>query len=113
MVYNRINDLDFYSKNFALVLGTWHPYKLATENLYYKFLGAFLGPAFHALCPDHAIYVKPKLSQLESFFSMLSCAYPYFRPLLLTAYRLANGHGQFDSDIQNLHDFFEFFLPLV
>lgn len=113
MVYNPLNDLDFYSQNFALILGTWHPYKLATENLYYKFLGTFLGPAFHALCPDYKIYVKPKLSQLENFFSMLSCAYPYFRPLLMMAFRRANGQNQFDSDLQNLHDFFEFFLPLV
>lgn len=112
-IYNPFNDLDFYRKNFVMILGTWHPYKLAVENTFFKFLPTFLGPAYHALFPESKIMFKPKLSQLEHFFSMLACAYPFFRTQLLAVFAQSNPQQRFYSDIQNLHDLFEFFLPLV
>ena len=113
LIYNRSNGLEFYQQNFVLTLGTWHPYKVAVENVFFAFLSTFLGPAYHALFPDHSILVKPKLTHLENLFSMLSRAYPHFRRQLLTAYASADETDPFFTDIQNLHDLFEFFLPLV
>lgn len=113
LVYNTNNPLHFFSQNLALVLGTWHPYKLCSENIYQKFLHTFLGPAFHTLFPTSAIKVKPRLSQLEHFFSLLSRAYPLFRQELMLAVLHMDTQQRFYSDLWNLFDIFEFFLPLV
>lgn len=112
-VFNPANPLLFYRQNVAVVLGTWHPYKVANENLFYKFLDTFLAPAYHSLFPGHKVKARPRLSHLEDFFGQLSAAYPSFRNRLLQAYANCPVGHPFKSDIQNLHDLFEFFLPLV
>ena len=105
--------MQFYSDNFALVLGTWHPYKVAVESIFYNMLDTFLGQAFHSVFPNKKITPKPRLSHLEHFFNQLSVAYPTFRRQLLALYANCPRGHPFKHDIQNLHDLFEFFLPLV
>ena len=105
--------MQFFSDNFALVLGSWHPYKVATESIYYQNLDSFLGQAFHALFLNHKVRSKPRLSHLEFFFNQLVVSYPTFRDQLLELYSNCPAGHPFKTDIQNLHDLFEFFLPLV
>ena len=67
----------------------------------------------HAIFPNFDILKKPRLTQLVTFFNFLSCGYPLFRnELLQLAHSVKEGHPFF-SDICNLADIFEFYLPIV
>lgn len=111
--YNRHNNFNWFRDSVALNLGYWHPYKCANEKLFRYLLPTFFGPAYHALFPAFSVLKKPRLTHLVSFFNFLSCAYPLIRNDLLrlcTSVRV--GHPHF-SDIWNLVDIFEVYLPIV
>jgi hypothetical protein len=113
LLYNPQNQLEFFRTNFAVVLGWWHPYKVASESLFFSFLPTFLGRAWHSLYPSQKISSTTDLSLLEDFFGILSCAYPTFRANLLHLSARADANDYYFQDIQNLRDLFEFFLPIV
>jgi len=113
LLYNPANDLAFYRTNFAVVLGTWHPYKVANESLFFAFLPSFLGRAYHAIFPQMKVVGNPQLVHLENFVNILSCAYPTFRPNLIDLVRRTAPNSPFLSVVQNLYDLFEVFLPIV
>lgn len=109
-----MNDMGFYQKNFVLCLGTWHPYKVACEKVFHSFLESFFGPVLHSIMPNSTVHAKPRLVHLEDIFSIISCAYPSFRGQLLGLENsLQNLPNRYASDIHNLVDLFEFYLPLV
>ena len=96
----------------CLMLGTWHPFKVACETVWKKHANTFLAPAFHALFPNALCFVKPKLVTILVMFTYLRRVYPLVRDLLKTAISRAC-EPRWKNNLLALQALFEYFIPVV
>jgi hypothetical protein len=97
----------------TLILGIWHPYKVACERLYQQFLPTVWAPIVHEIDGKSGVLYKPQLVQMVTLFTQARLAYPSFRtklPDLVKDPHLLPVHR---THAENLLDMFEYFIPAV
>jgi hypothetical protein len=105
-------------ENLCLVLGLWHPYKLAMEKLLHRHVHHFWAPAIHSINPNTRIYPKKmQLRKMTSFFNQCRLSYPLFKDkldaIVKDVSQLHAAPAEFRHHLINLHYAFEFFIPAV
>lgn len=97
----------------SLSLGLWHSYKVACERLWFIYLPFLIGPAYHSIAAQTNVYGSPSLFEITHFFTRLRLAYPDVKASLAAA--LMDDKVSLNNKLmlQNIQDFFEFFLPVV
>lgn len=95
-------------------MGKWHPNKEIAELLWKRYCPSVFAPCFHALFPTTTCYEKPKLLSLQVMYSYCLLAYPEFaRELRDTIAEAEASNNRYLSDLLNLQDLFEIYLPTV
>ena len=114
MVYSVGESLDGLRPQLTMVLGLWHPFKVATDKLWTALLNVFWAPAIHALTPKTKIFRGAPLRRLTVFFTQCRLAYPIFRDCLHEYYHSPSSvPKEMWNHVQNLYHAFEFFIPVV
>ncbi|MFN9981992.1 MAG: hypothetical protein ACK53Y_18850, partial [bacterium] len=117
ILYKNINDNSEYInlfENHVFFLGWWHPYKELCLKIwkYYSFL---FGPMFNILFPHKKIMEKPKLYQLEQFYTWFSIMYSdkAFQNTFQDYFALSElCKSKIHIYFQNIHLLFTYYLPL-
>ena len=124
-MYATGNVLDSMRKQLIPVLGTWHPFKVATERIWLTYLNIFWAPALHAISPVLKLSKKQSLRKLTTFFTQLRLAFPLFKWRLKNMFLASKDpNNRSISDdyrvppkmvphLQNLYYLFNFFIPTV
>jgi hypothetical protein len=117
VVYSSNNVGHSLRGQLAMVLGIWHPYKVANDKLFLAFLHTFWAPAIHAIAKDSKIFRSQSLRRLATFFTQCRLAYPAFKPELDRIVRSRTELERFPAEMRNhllnLHHAFSFFIPAV
>lgn len=69
----------WFSKHICLLLGSWHPYKVASECIWRTHLYSIIAPLMHSIFPKITLLRKPRLGQMHHFFSILLLSYPNWK----------------------------------
>ena len=99
----------------TVTLGTWHPYKQATQVVWKHWSKRVFAPLFHDLIPNANFNPNAKLATVATFFTYVRLAYPHFKDQL-TAARTECKSKDDRIGVSNLSDLMrllEFFLPVV
>jgi hypothetical protein len=101
------------------LLGSWHPYKLASAILWRNFAN-FLGPLFHNFHPGSKYFLEQsKLSKITYWLSLVRLSFPKWKNDLNAL--LGSPTWKFSMAVtkdlhvhlQNLKVMVEYFIPLV
>lgn len=98
----------------CMILGFWHPFKLAMEKLWSHPLlfPTIIAPSCHAIHPNNCVFKSTKLTVIGQTFTVLILAYPHFRNKL-TSLKQNRDQIYGKNHIRNIHFFFEILLPTV
>jgi hypothetical protein len=114
MLYSEDGSLDSLRTQLTMVLGLWHPFKVATDKLWTALLNVFWAPAIHSITPKTKIFRGAPLRRLTVFFTQCRLAYPTFRARLRELYHSPKSvPPEMWNHLQNLYHAFEFFIPVV
>jgi hypothetical protein len=113
-VYARGDPLAGMRNQLTMVLGIWHPYKVATDKMWDSLLNVFWAPALHSIAPESLIYRKQPLRRHTVFFTQCRLAYPLFEAKLKDMFVNINRQpAEVRPHIKNLYHAFNFFIPAV
>jgi hypothetical protein len=96
-------------------LAWWHNYKWATYRILLVFGPDFVAPLFHRLFPDRNFDVrKMSVPSATALLSYMRLSYPAVKVQLADAIKLGNAVNPVQMVLlKNLHDMFEYFIPIV
>ena len=100
----------------TVTLGTWHPYKQASQVVWRHWADRVFGPLFHDLIPDANFNVKARLSTVTTFLTYVRLAFPHFRTELNEARARLKADGNKRKELSQLNDLSRlcrFFIPVV
>lgn len=103
----------------GIFLGLWHTYKQLNLLLWKTFLSQFFGSLYHVICPSQLVFIKPTLTQVIVFLTMLRLCYPSIATTLEESLNYLKSkppfhpHLKFLPYLLNFKDIFTFWIPLV
>jgi hypothetical protein len=100
----------------VLILGTWHPFKMACELIQQTFLFTFFGPAFHSLWPEFTILKKMKLPQILHLFNLVLFSYKYWKKDFIELWKeqcINNPLQKHENHLWKFRLLLDYFIPVV
>lgn len=112
-------------KQLVPVLGTWHPFKVASDKIWSTYLNVFWAPAIHSITPNAKVFRNFTLRKLTVFFTQCRLAFPKFKERLETMFLVLNQDPkktlnprhhvprEMKNHLINFYYIFNYWLPVV
>lgn len=93
----------------------FHPFKILLERIWTfpLFYYTFWAPWRHVMYPNHSVFLKPKLKDIEINLTCLRLSYPEIRDELKRFLDKGDMKNKCYCHARNLYMVFEFLIPMV